>query len=1226
MSGVPVMNGANHTDPIYRLIDLPSGLTNLGVSYSHLFRPDDLKKAIEYLSIALALTPDGHSDLSYRLMHLGQSYNFRFQRLGKLADLKKAIECFSRAVTLTPDGHPRLPSRLMSLGASYGTRFARLGELGDLENAIQFHTLALSLTPNGHPDLSSRLMNLGVSCRNRFERLWELVDVEKAIECHSRALICTPDGDPHLSSHLKNLGVSYGYRFERLGELADLDKAIETISHTLTLTPDGHSDIPSILIGLGVFYINRFKRLGEPADIEKAIECESRVLTLTPDGDPDLPSHLKNLGASYNHRFERLGKIADLEKAIEFQSRALKLTPDGHPDMPLILIGLGMLYSNRFKHLGEQADIKKAIEYESRALTLTPDGDPDLPSRAMNLGVSYNYRFELLGKLCDLEKGIEYLSRALSLTPDGHSDLPHMLTNLGLSYRNRFQRLGKLADLEKSIEYESRALKLTPDGRPGLPYMFTSLGRSYKNRFQHLGELADLEKAIECHSHALALTPNGRPDLPPRLMNLALCYSNRFERLEELADLDKAIEYHSRALTLTPDGHPDFPSMLSNLGRSYGFRFESLGKLTDLEKSIEFQSRAVKLIPNGHHDLPAGLLSLGISYQARFHRLGELHDVEDAAKYLLRGLELTPNGHPGVPRYHGALAQCRFAQFQHTLDPSLLRDSLHFFRQASQSPFGVPKFKYLVALDWAKLTSKFSPSNCIEAYQTAIDLLPQVVWLGSTTHQRYQDLDLAKNLAGSAASAAIRLSQYGLALEWLEHARCVVWRQSLMLRSPLDELHSSHRSLAARLQIVAYKLHQAGSESRASRELSSNLITPEQAAQQHHRLAEEYNDLLTKVRELPGFKDFLRPMKSNGLVRAARYGPIVVINCHEDHCDALVILSEHNGVKHIPLPDFTMEKVQYARTKMEISIRNRVIEARGQRRPVVEQEDHFGDMLTILWYGIVKPVLDSLGYTDKASRGHLPHITWCPTGVVSFLPSLHAAGDYDRLGSRVFDYVISSYTPTLTALIASTPSTLDHSSRVVAIGQKATPGCSPLPGTTLELARVQAHVQNIAQYSQLGDSQATTKAVLDAIEQHDWVHLACHAHQNVEDATQSGFFLHDGILDLAAINRRTFNKKGLAYLSACQTAKGDKKLPDEAVHLASGMLMAGYSSVIATMWSVHDEDAPLVADKVYAQLMKDKTLGNGEAGRALHNAVAELRGKIGEREYTRWVPYIHVGS
>ncbi|CAE6538344.1 unnamed protein product, partial [Rhizoctonia solani] len=318
---------------------------------------------------------------------------------------------------------------------------------------------------------------------------------------------------------------------------------------------------------------------------------------------------------------------------------------------------------------------------------------------------------------------------------------------------------------------------------------------------------------------------------------------------------------------------------------------------------------------------------------------------------------------------------------------------------------------------------------------------------------------------------------------------------------------------------------------------------------------------------------------------------------------------------------FNGVKAQHARSEMERSSRGRGFHRIGQK----SEQDRFRSLLAILWTSIVKPVLDFLGYTNNSSPNNLPHITWCPTGVMSFLP-LHAAGDYNQPRERVFNYAISSYTPTLTALLASIPSELSHSPRVLAIGQAKTPDHAPLPGTSQELEYLKAHTQDIAEYSQLMDSQATTAAVLDAMERHDWVHFACHAHQNIKDPTKSGFFLHDGTLDLTAINQRSFKNKGLAFLSACQTATGDEKLPDEAIHLASGMLMAGYPSVIATMWSVSDGDAPFVADKVYARLMKDRKVGNGEAGKALHYAVAALRDNIGEKAFGRWVPFIHLGS
>lgn len=96
-------------------------------------------------------------------------------------------------------------------------------------------------------------------------------------------------------------------------------------------------------------------------------------------------------------------------------------------------------------------------------------------------------------------------------------------------------------------------------------------------------------------------------------------------------------------------------------------------------------------------------------------------------------------------------------------------------------------------------------------------------------------------------------------------------------------------------------------------------------------------------------------------------------------------------------------------------------------------------------------------------------------------------------------------------------------------------------------------------------------------------------------------------------------------MSACQTAAGDYKRPDKSIHLAAGMLVAGYPSVIATMWSILDADRPEVAGRVYKELLKGGKMDHCGAARALHTAVAGLRGKVGEEAFLRWVPFIHMG-
>ncbi|CAE6455603.1 unnamed protein product [Rhizoctonia solani] len=1121
------------------------------------------------------------SDLRSQFVNLGEYHFSRFRELGEPGDIDKAIDYMSMGLNLTPGDHPGLPRVLTSLGASHQIQFQRLGKLDDLQKAVEYMSIARTLIPDDCSCFPLLLNNLATSYDARFERLGEPDDLDQSIGCRSRALTSTPSGHPYFTTLLTNLGTSHSIRFSRLGQQGDAEKAVEYLSSALTLTPGDHPDLPLRLRNLGAAYGDRFDCLADLADLEKAIEYESRALALIPSDHPEFPSVLNNLGGSHTVRFQHLGGIDDIEKTIEYLSAALKLTSDDHPRLPVLLSNLGVSHTDRFWRLGEPADLEKAIACDSRALALTPDGHPQLPSRLSHLGTSHTVRFRSLGELDDIEKAIKYMSIAYSLTPSDHPNLISQLGHLGTSHSIRFEILGELGDIEKAIEYGSRAISLAPKGHSDLPSLLVNLGAYHGTRFQRVGDPSDLEQAIACQSRALSVTPDAHPHLPSLLVNLGVSHSLRFTHLGELHDLEEAIQCGCRALTLTPDGHTDLPTWLASLGVSYSLRFEHLHELCDLEKAIEFQSRA---------------------------------------------LALTPNGDPGLPvRYHG-LARFQLFHSLSTGEPSDMQDSLHSFRQASQSLFGAPGHKFAAALEWANFASKLSALKCIEAYQTAINLLPQFIWLGATTHQRYQNLDQTRNLAVRAAAAAISSLDYQLALEWLEHARCVVWNQSLMLRSPLDGLASSHPSLAARLLTVANQLHHVSTESQASRELCSNAINSEQAAQHHRRLAKEYNELLSQSRQLPDFEDFLQPMKAINLIRSARSGPVVVVNCDRDRCDALLILPGKDEIIHVPLQNFTGEMAWRCRSELEASLRRKGIRERGFKvRQEAGDKDDIESVLTNLWNNVVKPVIDVLGYMDNVSTDNLPHVTWCPTGALSFLP-LHAAGDYNGPRPRVFDYIISSYTPTLTALLVSTPSILNHDSRVLAIGQANTPGCSSLPGTTKELEYMKAHTQAKAKYSQLISNQATTTAVLDAMEAHDWVHLACHAHQNVKDPTKSGFYLHDGTLDLASINQRSFKNKGLAFLSACHTAAGDEKLPDEAVHLASGMLMAGYASVIATMWSVRDVDAPLVADKVYTQLMKDGKLGNGEAGRALHNAIAVLRDKVGEKEFGRWVPYIHIGS
>jgi CHAT domain-containing protein len=101
----------------------------------------------------------------------------------------------------------------------------------------------------------------------------------------------------------------------------------------------------------------------------------------------------------------------------------------------------------------------------------------------------------------------------------------------------------------------------------------------------------------------------------------------------------------------------------------------------------------------------------------------------------------------------------------------------------------------------------------------------------------------------------------------------------------------------------------------------------------------------------------------------------------------------------------------------------------------------------------------------------------------------------------------------------------------------------------------------------LSSAELTNEQMSSVLESADIVHIACHGLQNMVDPLQSAFHLSDDrritVSDLMELNLKHAH---LAFLSACETAKGDKEQPDQAIHLAATMLFVGFRSVIGTMW------------------------------------------------------------
>jgi CHAT domain-containing protein len=198
---------------------------------------------------------------------------------------------------------------------------------------------------------------------------------------------------------------------------------------------------------------------------------------------------------------------------------------------------------------------------------------------------------------------------------------------------------------------------------------------------------------------------------------------------------------------------------------------------------------------------------------------------------------------------------------------------------------------------------------------------------------------------------------------------------------------------------------------------------------------------------------------------------------------------------------------------------------------------------------------------------------WCPTGVFTFVP-LHAAGIYDGPDQECcMDYVVSSYTPTLAALLRAQRRCMQTfpvpESNILVIATNSSDR-SDLP----TLWNVEQEVENVVTIARNagmtvevecapGLASAEVVPVLDSVQ---FAHIACHGIQHTTEPLESGFALSNGSLTVRQLMDLDLKSAFFAFLSACETAKGDEKQPDQTIHLAATMLFMGFKSVVATMW------------------------------------------------------------
>ena len=1103
---------------------------------------------------------------------------------------------------LLPSAHGCRAAALFNLATARFINYQVDGTISDLDAAIASYREALALRPATLPDRPGTLLHLAQALLYRHGRLQCESSVADKIEGVAAEGQHEGSYEHRASDLVVQMLKRYPSRYTQLGAMQVFDETFVLGREALDLCPQGHPGRSMSLNNLADGLSFRSKQLGVMQDLNETIVLGREALDLCPQEHLDRPMSLNNLATFLSFRYKQLGAMEDLDEAIVLDREAFDLCPQGHLYRSMASGSLAVHLSTRYSQLGAMEDLDEVIGLVREALRLCPHGHSERSMSLNNLADCLFSRYKQLGAMRDLDEAIVLDRETLRLCLRGHLDRAIFLTNLAIRLSTRFEQLGAMQDLDEVIVLVREALDLRPQGHLDRSMSLNNLADCLSSRYKQLGAMQDLNEAIVLDREALDLHPQGHPGRPMSLKNLAVHLSSRYKELGWMQDLDEALVLARGALDLCPQGHPVRSMSLNSVADCLSSRYKQFGAMKDLEEAIVFDREALALRTQGHPDRAMSLNNLALHLSSRYDQLGAMEDLDEAIILGRKALDFHPQGHPDWSGSLGSLAGylCdRFTRLKQLQDKEEL---FNLYAQLAHAPQVASSVDLSAARSWIRVAEDFQHPTILLAYDTSFRLLIQHL---ATLPSLPQHLVILKNLTSSLAvdafSACLRNSAPAHAVELLEQGRGVFWSQLSRLRSPLDDLIGSGpagKTLADEFTGLALLIRNA-------------LNSP--GANQHERVCRlnlGMQRVVTDVRKLPGLSRFLLPLLFSDLQRAASGGPVIIVNACKYGCDALIVFPDRDPV-HIPL-QITQGDARGLSTELH------TLTERAKRNDMKIELARF---LRKLWDQIVSPIVDCLQTTHPSQS----RIWWCPTAEFSVLP-LHAAGPYRMGQQNLPDLYVSSYTPTLTALIRArrrdpSSSTTEQKS-FIAIGQTKAPGLSELLSVGEELDNVRQSVEGLATFTRIDGEASCTSRVVEELGKNEWVHLACCCLPNRKQPFESGFTLHDGLFTIQRVIGCDLKNPEFAYLSANHTTVGDEDSPDEVIHLASAMQFAGFRSVIGTMWYVDDGDTTKITSTFYKHMMEESgRLDHTRAAFALNKTMKSVDIPLDQR-----ILYIHLGA
>jgi CHAT domain-containing protein len=291
-------------------------------------RMPDLEAAVRHAANAVSRVRPDDENLGLILIKSWYTYQFSFDRTGRLADLDEAVRIARLAVLKGDLGEARDGKGF--LAGSLMIRFTVTGNAADIEEAVRLGRQVLTELPAGHIDRGSVAGNLALALTNRHLRGdGPVADLREAAELSREVMAELPKYPYQRSMLLANHAVLLFGQETIEGSPTRLAEAIQFARAALeAVRGDQRARQQATLANLILLQARRGK---DPAGVSAAIEIGRTALAELSPGNPERVRALNMLATALNIRHRITGDPADLDAAVGMWRSAV-----GSPVGPII--------------------------------------------------------------------------------------------------------------------------------------------------------------------------------------------------------------------------------------------------------------------------------------------------------------------------------------------------------------------------------------------------------------------------------------------------------------------------------------------------------------------------------------------------------------------------------------------------------------------------------------------------------------------------------------------------------------------------------------------------------------------------------------------------------------------------------------------------------------------------------------------------------------------------